>query len=118
VPMVYGLRSAVSLTSLISLSCYLAGCLCPKSHTQARRGSPWLVAAMNRRGPAISSVPQSPQSGQTEIAPECLMYTWLFVEPSYRVGVAVYGSTLPLVTNFRPVSVVGGDTRPPESWKR
>jgi hypothetical protein len=46
------------------------------------------------------------------------MYTWFLVEPSYRVGVAVYGSTLPLVTNFRPVSVVGGETRPPESWKR
>jgi hypothetical protein len=46
------------------------------------------------------------------------MYCWFFVEPSNRLGVAVYGSALPLTTNFRPVSVAGGDTRPPESWKR
>jgi len=64
------------------------------------------------------AVQRDAAAGQTEIAPVCLMYFWSFVEPSNRLGVAVYGSTLPLVTNFRPVSVVGGETRPPESWKR
>src|SRR6266702_5428967 len=110
--MISGLRSAVSLTSLIPNPAYPAASpyACVQSVIPRHLGdSLSLVAQVNRRGPAISSVPQSSQSGQTEIAPVCLMYAWFFVEPSYRLGVAVYGSTLPLTTNFRPVSVVGGE---------
>src|SRR5690349_24602228 len=113
VPKVSGLRSAVSLIFIPATSA--DGCL----DVIPKRGgdSPWLAGQVNRHAPAICYL-QRATTGQTEIAPECLMYTWFFVEPSYRVGVAVYGSTLPLVTNFRPVSVVGGATRPPDSWKR
>ena len=58
---------------------------------------------MNRRGPAISRVPRP---DQTEIGPVCGIYFCAAVEPSNRLGVAVYAPTLLLTTNFRPVSVV------------
>src|SRR6185437_3245583 len=116
VPKVSGLRSAVSLTSLISNPATSPDA-CLDVIPRRSGDSPWLAGQVNRHAPAICYL-QRATTGQTEIAPVCLTYTWFFVEPSYRVGVAVYGSTLPLVTNFRPVSVVGGETRPPESWKR
>src|SRR3984957_7869111 len=71
---------------------------------------------VNRRGPALHSVARS--GDQVGIAPVCLMYTCLVVEPSNRVCVAVYAAALPLTTNFRPVSVVAGATSPPDSWYR
>src|ERR1700733_5738930 len=46
------------------------------------------------------------------------MYFSSLVEPSNRVVGDVYGPTLSLVTNFRPVSVAGGETRPPDNWNR
>src|SRR5690242_7592507 len=114
-PRVSGLRSAVSLTSLIPIL---------RSHPvdvywvipTVRGGPPGFQPGGPPR--ARYAAQRDATAGQTEIAPVCLMYFWSFVEPSNRLGVAVYGSTLPLVTNFRPVSVVGGETRPPESWNR
>src|SRR5580704_8876261 len=116
VPKVSGLRSAVSLASLI-FNPATSPDACLDVIPRRRGDSPWLAGQVNRHAPANCYL-QRATTDQTAIAPVCLTYTWFFVEPSYRVGVAVYGSTLPLTTNFRPVSVVGGDTRPPESWKR
>src|SRR6185312_12860552 len=112
-PKVSGLRSAVSLTSLIPILPFARG-LCSGSYPGPRR----FTVARRHREPPRACYFQRATTGQTEIGPVCLMYFCSFVEPSYRLGVAVYASTLPLTTNFRPVSVVGGDTRPPESWKR
>ncbi len=81
-----------------------------------RGGSLWLSPPASRHGPAPPSVARP--DDQVEIAPECLMYFCVDVEPSNRVCCAEYAPTLPLVTNFRPVFVGGGATRPPDSCHR
>ena len=54
------------------------------------------LGQVNRHAPAICYL-QRATTGQTEIAPVCLMYTWFLVEPSYRVGVALYAWVLGVV---------------------
>ena len=58
-----------------------------ESHTQVPRRFTMAFATVNRRGPALLSVARP--GDQVEMAPVCLMYTCLEVEPSNRVGVAV-----------------------------
>src|ERR1700733_216639 len=114
-PRISGLRSAVSLTSLIPI--VLLRPVPVRGESYPGAAAIHLTSlSVNRRGPALPSVARS--GDQVEIAPVCFSYFCALVEPSNRVVGEVYAAALLLVTNVRPVWVVAGFARPPDSCHR
>src|ERR1017187_2658834 len=119
-PRVPALRWAVSLTSIVRSVWRFRPAYSRSGHPRRAGGAATCPASESwpgRRG-TNAGVECRSSSDQIEIAPDLLRSFCALVDPSYLLDGLLYGATLALVTNVRPVSVAGGETRPPDSLYR